>query len=100
MSTHITKHQWIFTVVQDPEINPQYLGQHDDEQDISFIPIFLKKEDALMCINLMARDKHKKYEVQAVMYEDVTEHAAAGGFHVYVLNKNGEVFKKVNPADK
>lgn len=97
MSTHVHKHQWIYVVVQDPETNPRYLGQHDDEKDISFIPIFIEKEDALMCINLMARDKEKKYEVQAVMYEDLTANAAEGGFHIYVLNKNGEVVDKINP---
>ncbi len=96
MSTHIHKHQWIYVVVQDPETNPQYLGQHDDQNDVSFIPIFLEKEDALMCINLMARDKQKKYEVQAIMHEELTEHAVTGGFHIYVLNKSGEVIEKIN----
>ena len=100
MSRHIHKHQWIYLVVQDPETNPQYLGQHDDEGDISFIPIFLEKEDALMCINLMARDKHQKYEVQAVMYEQVTDHAATGGFHIYVLNKNGEIVEKIDASKR
>ncbi len=100
MTTHIHKHQWIYVVVQDPETNPQYLGQHDDQNNLSFIPIFLEKEDALMCINLMARDKNKKYEVQAVMYEELTEHAASGEFHIYVLNQNGEVIEKFNPTDK
>ena len=100
MTTHIHKHQWIYVVVQDPETTPQYLGQHDDQNNLSFIPIFLEKEDALMCINLMARDKHKKYEVQAVMYEELTEHAASGEFHIYVLNQNGEVIEKFNPTDK
>ena len=95
MSRQIHKHQWIYVVVQDPETNPQYLGQHDDQNEVSFIPIFKEKEDALMCINLMARDKHKKYEVQAVMYEELTEHAVTGGFQLYVLNKNGEVVEKI-----
>jgi hypothetical protein len=97
MSTQIHKHQWIYVVVQDPETNPQYLGQHDDEINISFIPIFIEKEDALMCLNLMARDKKKTHEVQAVIYEELTEHASTGGFHLYVLNKSGEVIEKINP---
>jgi hypothetical protein len=98
MSTHIKNNQWIYVVVQNPNSDAQYLGQHDDEADISFIPIFLEKEDALMCVNLMAKDKQKIYEVQAVMYEEVAAHAAAGGFHLFLLNKEGEVVEKVNPA--
>ena len=98
MSTKIQKHQWIYVVVQDPNTDPQYLGQHDDKQDISFIPIFLEKEDALMCMNLMARDRHKTYEAQAVMYEELCDHAATGGFHIYLLNKNAEVVEKISPG--
>ena len=29
--------------------------------------------------------------------EDLTANAAEGGFHIYVLNKNGEVVDKINP---
>lgn len=81
----------------DPANNPQYLGQHDDETDISFIPLFIEKEDALMCMNLMARDKQKSYEVQAVIYEELAEHAAAEGFQLYVLNNEGAVLEKISP---
>ena len=98
MSTHIKSHQWIYVVVQNPSSDAQYLGQHDDDADISFIPIFFEKEDALMCVNLMAKDKQKIYEVQAVMYQEVAAQAAAGGFHLFLLNKEGEVVEKINPA--
>ena len=64
---------------------------------ISFIPIFLEKEDALMCMNLMARDKHMPSEVQAVIYEELAGHAAVAGFSLYLLNKAGEVIEKINP---
>lgn len=99
MSTHIKKQQWVYVVIQDPDSNPQYLGQHDEDTGISFIPIFLEKEDALMCVNLMTRDKRKLSEVQAVIYEELTSHAAAAGFRLYLLNKAGEVIEKIAPSN-
>ena len=97
MSTHIKKHQWVYVVIQDPNSNPQYLGQQEEDTGISFIPIFLEKEDALMCMNLMARDKQTLSEAQAVIYEDLVVHASSSGFMLYLLNKAGEVIEKITP---
>ena len=97
MSTQIKKHQWVYVVIQDPNANPQYLGQQEADTDISFIPFFLEKEDALMCVNLMVRDKQKPCEVQAVIYEELAGHAAISGFRLYLMNKAGEVVEKISP---
>ena len=98
MSANIKKHQWVYVVIQDPGTNPQYLGQQEEDTGISFIPIFLEKEDALMCVNLMARDKQKSSEVQAVIYEELVGNAAGAGFRLYLLNKAGEVIEKITPS--
>ena len=95
MSTHIKKDQWVYVVIQNPNNNAQYLGQEEEETGISFIPIFIEKEDALMCLNLMARDKQTPVEVQAVIFEELLGHAATAGFRIYLLNKAGEVIEKV-----
>lgn len=97
MSTQIKKDQWVYVVVQNPNNNAQYLGQQEEETGTSFIPIFLEKEDALMCLNLMARDKQTPAEVQAVIYEELAGHAATAGFRLYLLNKTGEVVEKITP---
>ena len=99
MSTHIKKYQWVYVVIQDPGTNPQYLGQQEEDTGIAFIPIFLEKEDALMCVNLMARDKQKSFEVQAVIYEELAGHAVTAGFRLYLLNKAGEVIEKITPSN-
>ena len=95
MSKHIKKHQWVYVVIQDPNSNPQYLGQQEADTGISFIPVFLEKEDALMCMNLMARDNQKLSEAQAVIYEELVDHAVSAGFRLYLLNKAGEVIEKI-----
>lgn len=96
MSSSLKEDQWVYVVIQDPGRNEQYLGQHETEQDISFIPVFLQKDDAFMCMNLLVRDKTKKYEIQAVMVDDLKTHAAAGGFMVYVLNNEGGIVEKIS----
>lgn len=100
MTKAIDKDAWVWVVVQDPGGNEQYLGQHDEESGVSFIPVFGEKEEALMCLNLMTRDKHKKYEVQAVIYSELNGQAAESGFMLYILNSEGRVLDKFNPLEK
>jgi hypothetical protein len=97
MSTVANKNQWVYVVVLDPNQNPQYLGQQEADSGTAFIPFFLEKEDALMCLNLMARDKDKPCEVQAVLFGDLSEHAAKAGFSLYLLSNTGSIVEKISP---
>ena len=89
--------QWVWVVVQNPGDQEQFLGQHDKQEDISFIPTFNSKEDAQQCFMNMARQKGCKYEVQAILYEELVKEAAAGSFMIFLLNENGEVLEKIRP---
>jgi len=90
---------WIYVVVQAPGENDMFLGQHDDEKDISFIPVFHQKEDALQCLPLMKRDRSLKYEVQAVHREEISEQAAKTGFLLYFLDENGAILERIEPTE-
>jgi hypothetical protein len=92
----IKNDQWIYVLVHGAEGDEQLLGQQDEQTGRSFIPVFLKKEDALMNMNLLAREKGRKYEVQAMLYEDLLERIAGQGFALFVLNESGEIMEKIN----
>jgi spore cortex formation protein SpoVR/YcgB (stage V sporulation) len=97
MSTLIQGNPWVWVVVQDPGGDEQFLGQHDEEKDVSFIPMFLEKEDASQCLNHLTRDENKKYEVQAIQYEHLARDAAEHGFRLFLLNSAGEILEKIKP---
>ena len=84
-------------VVQDPGTGEQFLGQLNDDSGISYIPTFLEKEIAQQCFYRLARDKRRKYEVQAILYEDLAAQAADSGFQIFVLDENGEILKRIRP---
>ena len=95
MSNLIEKDQWVWVVIQDPGGNEQFLGQHDDEKNESFIPVFLKKDEAEKGLELLQREKGHKYEVQAIQYEDLVKRAAEHGFMLFLLSGAGEVLEKI-----
>jgi hypothetical protein len=89
--------QWVWVVVQDPGGKEQFLGQHDKLENISYIPVFRSKEEAQQCFMNMARQKNFKYEVQAIIFEELAKDAAANGFMIFLLNENGEILERTKP---
>jgi hypothetical protein len=94
MSDIVNKDQWVYVIVQDPGKNESFLGQQDTEKGISFIPAFLINEDAGACLTHLKKDDSKKYEIQAIRYEDLLKNASQNGFIVFILNASGEILKK------
>ena len=89
--------QWVWVVVQDPGGTEQFLGQHDKLENISYIPVFRSKEEAQQCFMNMARRKNCRYEVQAILFEELAKDAAASGFMIFLLNDSGDILEKINP---
>ena len=60
MSSIVKADQWLWVVVQDPEWNEQFLGQRDESKGISFIPVFLEKDDAVQCLGSVWHGKKER----------------------------------------
>lgn len=86
---------WVWAVVQDPDGNEQFLGQYNEEQKVSFIPVFPDKEQAERGLSGLAKADNLRYQVQAVRYNEIKEHASKNGFHLYVLEGDGRIIEKV-----
>ena len=89
--------EWVWVVVQDPGENEQFLGQHAQQENISFIPAFPDKESAQQGLLNLKRQQGHKYEAQAILRDELLKYAATGGFMVYLLGENGEVLEKIKP---
>jgi hypothetical protein len=88
---------WVYVLVQHHGTEEQLVGQHDSETDISFIPAFMNKEAAMQGVVHMAKEKGYKYEIQAILVEDLLKYAANGNFFTFVLDDEGAVSKKFSP---
>lgn len=82
---------WVYVIVQNPGENEQFLGQYDQEHDLSFIPFFTNKEDAQQCFLNLPRDTTQKYEIQAIIYEDLIFHAKKNSYLLYQLDGSGKI---------
>ncbi len=97
MSKKIKNEQWVWILVQEPGPNEKFLGHHDTENNVSYIPTFLDKEEALKCFNITTQNDSRKYETQAILFEDLCSQAADNGFKLYILNGASEIIEKIDP---
>lgn len=97
MSHWTDDNPWIWVLVQDPEGNEQFLGQQDEEKNVSFIPLFQDKEVAREALFGLARDKNLHYQPQAIRYRLLASHAAEHGFQLFLLDRNGRVLETITP---
>ncbi len=97
MKNSLKDDTWIWVVVQDPGGDEQFLGQLDEENNISFIPAFFQKEDAEQCFLQLHRKKGIKYEIQAIFFDELSKDASKHGFLIFMLNAEGEILEKIEP---
>ena len=97
MTSSIKPDTWIWVVIQNPGQNEHFLGQHDKEKEVSFIPTFLEKEEAQQCLKHLTREEGHIYEIQAIQYEELARSSSEHGFAVFILNGAGEVLEKIEP---
>ncbi len=98
MAVNFNDDEWVWVVViLGAGGRDQILGQHDQDADLSFIPVFRSKEDALVSYKRFALDKEKKYEVQAMFYGELCKEARENGFSLFILDEDGKVLDKKAP---
>ncbi len=86
---------WVYVVVCNPENKPTFLGLHNKDKNIDFIPVFETKDAANDCFLSLPREKGAKYEIQAVHIEELYEDAAKNGFVVAMIDNDGNVVEGI-----
>jgi hypothetical protein len=89
---------WFYVVVQNPGIlNEQFVGYTDKKTGATFIPAFKTKETAQQCFLIMPKDiMNEKYEVQAIIKEDLMNHAQKNEYEVFLLDDKGRILEKIS----
>ena len=88
---------WYYIIVQNPEtVEEQLTGFTDDETGTDFVPAFRSKEEAQQCFLVMPKDViNIKYEVQAIIKEDLMEQASKKDYSIYLMDEKGTVLDRL-----
>ena len=96
MSGLIQGNPWVWVIVQGQDGLEQFVGLHDQAEANDYIPVFLKKEEALQCFINLPRQEGIKYEAQAVRYVELVRDSVKNGFRIFILNGDGQILEKID----
>lgn len=94
MTDETDKAGWVFVVVSNPGKNESFLGLHDKEKNIDFIPAFHSRENAESCFLSLPREKGTKYEIQAIHLEELTKNCLDNGFILAMVDEDGKIIRQ------
>ncbi len=93
-----TEDQWYYVVFQNPGTpDEELMGFETEEIPKPFIPAFASKEEAQQCFLMMPKDiMHKKYEVHAIIEDDLLAHAKENGYKIILMDDKSNIKKQLN----
>ena len=97
MTNLIKENLMVWVVVQNEGGRETFVGQHDQDLNIAYIPIFREKEEAQKGQLLMNKEKGGKYEIQAIRCQALARDAARSGFLLFLLDEDGRILEKIDP---
>ena len=98
MSNTIAPENWIYVLVEVTANSEQIIGRHDTERNIRFIPIFTDRDSAQLGAVRLAIEN--KFEIQAMLFEDLLQYASANHSLIFVMNQQGAIQTKMTPDGK
>ncbi|MDT8377748.1 MAG: hypothetical protein RQ739_02565 [Desulfotignum sp.] len=92
------ENNWYYVIVQNPETaSEKLLGFSDEKTRKNFLPAFKTKQDAQKCFQMLPKDLFKeKYDIHAMIEDDVLATAEKNGHQVFLLDETGQILKPLN----
>lgn len=97
MSLSLEDNPMVWVIVQTMDGVEQFVGQHNPDLDILYIPFFNEKEDAQQGLGMLKRQKGSRYEAQALRLRELARDAARNGFLLFHTDADGQVLDKIDP---
>ena len=97
MSVSVEDNPMVWVIVQTVDGVEQFVGQHNPDLDIMYIPFFEEKEDAQQGLGLLRREKGSRYEAQALRLRELARDADRHGFLLFRTDADGQVLEKIDP---
>jgi hypothetical protein len=98
MALNIKATDWVYVMIQNPGADERIVGQQDSQTGISYIPVFMDKDEAMQGAINIVKEKNKKYEIQAIILEDVQHYAAREKFDIFFIDAAGNVLDRLVPG--
>jgi hypothetical protein len=96
MTISISKQTWVYAVFNKDGEDEKLTGFQDKNGNM-FIPILKTNKEAEIFLSYIPWESDRRYDVQAIIFEDVLNYARESGSLVYLVNGKGEILEEGIP---
>jgi|WetSurMetagenome_2_1015567.scaffolds.fasta_scaffold206943_2 hypothetical protein len=96
MTISISKQNWVYAVFNNPGEAEKLTG-FQNKNGRTFIPVLKTNNEAEVFLGYIPREPGTRYEVQAIIFEDVLKYARENGSLVYLVSERGEILEEEAP---
>lgn len=89
--------EWVWVITQNDKGEETFLALDDEENNVSFIPVFRTKEDAVVGESAFNRRPGVLYGVEAIRLAVLAQQARENKFDIYVIDHTGKVLERLAP---
>ncbi|MBW2090994.1 MAG: hypothetical protein JRI34_02570 [Deltaproteobacteria bacterium] len=92
--------EWLWIIIETEKDQERLFGQHDQEENIFFIPAFYSQEEGEACLKYLQKVPERKYEIQAMRSAETLKAVQAHDYQLFILDGTGKVLKTLpEPPD-
>ncbi|MBU0990902.1 MAG: hypothetical protein KJ737_00290 [Proteobacteria bacterium] len=94
MNISISNDTWVFAIIKHPGGSEQLTG-FQDEAGVKYIPVLKTRKAAEVFLSYMNREPGVRYEIQAIIFEDILKYSRENQFCTCIVDEKGVVQEKV-----
>lgn len=85
---------WIHTIICSRDEMQYYMGMHDSESNVDFIPVFKQREDAETCLQSLDQKPGIDYQVMAVLHTELAKNCSDKNYSVALVDHSGKIIRQ------
>lgn len=94
MQQHAQQSDWLHVIICSKDEQQYYMGMHDKDSDIDFVPVFASREDADQCLLSLGQKNGIRYQVEAVFTTEILKNCSDRSYLVALVDKDGKIIKQ------
>ncbi len=85
---------WLHVIVCSRDEQEYYMGLHDSNSDVDFVPVFQSREDADICLQSFSRKPGIGYQVMAVLTAEIIKNCSDRNYLVALVDQRGTILRQ------
>jgi len=94
MSKESNQPDWLHVIVCSRDEQEYYMGLHDNNSGVDFVPVFESREDADSCLQSFGKNPGIGYHVTAVLTAEIVKQCSDRNYLIALVDQNGAIIRQ------